>query len=175
MPALPSVLAALDQAGVAYEVMPCDPDLADTAEFCRAYGIDPAESANTIVVASRRPSGVLAACVALATTRLDVNGAVRSRMGVKKVSFAPADTTAEVTGMEMGGVTLAGLPPDLPVWVDAAVARVDSVVVGAGTRTAKIRLAGSEIHRIPGVEVVNDLAHPAEDPPGRPGDGSPDG
>jgi prolyl-tRNA editing enzyme YbaK/EbsC (Cys-tRNA(Pro) deacylase) len=175
MPALPRVLAALDEAGISYDVMPCDPELADTAAFCRAYGIDPAESANTIVVASRRPSGVMAACVALATTRLDVNGAVRTRMGVKKVSFAPADTTAEVTGMEMGGVTPAGLPAGLPVWVDGAVARVDSVVVGAGTRTAKIRLAGSDIQRIPGVEVIKDLARPAEDRPAPQGDGSPDG
>lgn len=159
MSAHPSVIAAFDAAGVDYEVMPCDPALADTAEFCRAYGVDPAESANTIVVASRRPEGVMAACVALATTRLDVNGAVRRRMGVRKVSFAPADLTLEVTGMEIGGVTVAGLPEDLPIWVDSTVAEVDSVVVGAGTRTAKIRLPGAHLERLPGVEVVPELAH----------------
>lgn len=161
MPADPSVLVALETAGITFEVMPCDPDLADTADFCRAYGVDPAESANTIVVASRRPPGHNAACVALATTRLDVNGTVRRRLDVRKVSFAPADLTRELTGMEIGGVTVPGLPGGLPIWVDAAVAETPSVVIGAGTRSAKIRLAGGDLARLPGVEVVAGLASPA--------------
>lgn len=156
----PRVLQALDAAAVSYEIMDCDPALADTAQFCEAYGVDPGESANTILVASRRPPGHNAACVALATTRLDVNGLVRSRLGVRKVSFAPADITVELTGMEIGGVTVPGLPPGLPVWVDRAVTEVDSVVIGAGTRSAKIRLAGSDLAGLPGVEVVDDLAAP---------------
>lgn len=158
MRADPRVIQALEQAGIAYEVMDCDPELADTAEFCRAYGIDPAESANTILVASRKPPGHEAACVALATTRLDINGLVRRRLGVRKVSFASADLTRERTGMEIGGVTVPGLPDGLPVWVDGAVAATPSVVIGAGTRSAKIRLGGSDLARLPGVEVVPDLA-----------------
>lgn len=161
MPADPSVLEGLEAAGIAFEVMPCDPELADTADFCRAYGVDPAESANTIVVASRRPPGHNAACVALATTRLDVNGTVRRRLGVRKVSFAPADLTRELTGMEIGGVTVPGLPDGLPIWVDEAVAGTPSVVIGAGTRSAKIRLAGSDLARLPGVEVIAGLAFPS--------------
>lgn len=161
MPADPRVLESLEAAGVSYEVMPCDPDLADTAEFCRAYGVDPGESANTIVVASRKPEGHHAACVALATTRLDVNGLVRRRLGVRKVSFAPADLTKELTGMEIGGVTPPGLPSGLPIWVDTAVAETASVVIGAGTRSAKIRLSGSDLAVLPGVEVVEDLAQGA--------------
>ncbi|MFP3915402.1 MAG: YbaK/EbsC family protein [Actinomycetota bacterium] len=158
MAADPRVLGALEEADIPYEVMPCAPELADTADFCRAYGVDPGESANTIVVASRRPPGHNAACVALATTRLDVNGVVRRRLGVRKVSFAPAELTAELTGMEIGGVTVPGLPRELAVWVDSAVTRVPSVVIGAGTRTAKIRLAGADLLRLPGVQAVADLA-----------------
>lgn len=160
MSADPRVIEELDRAGIEYEVMPCDPALADTAEFCRAYGVDPSESANTILVASRRPPGHNAACVALATTKLDVNGCVRRRLGVKKVSFAPADLTRELTGMEIGGVTVPGLPDGLPIWVDRAVAEAPSVVIGAGTRSAKIRLAGPDLVRLSGVEVVDDLAVP---------------
>lgn len=152
------VVRVLEEAGVAYEVMPCDPALADTAEFCRAYGVDPSESANTILVASRRPPGHNAACVALATTRVDVNGVVRKRLGVRKVSFAAPELTAELTGMEIGGVTVPGLPEDLPIWVDRVVTETPSVVIGAGTRSAKIRLAGSDLVRLPGVDVVPGLA-----------------
>lgn len=161
MPADPRVLTTLDRAGVDYTIIDCDPDLADTADFCAAYGIDPAESANAILVASRKPEGEHALCVVLATHRLDVNSAVRKRMGVRKASFADAEQTVELTGMQIGGVTVAGLPDDLPVWVDDAVARVDRVVVGAGTRSAKIRMPGSQLTRLPNVEVVEGLARPA--------------
>lgn len=157
----PTVVAALEASGVSFEVIACDPALADTAAFCEAYGVPLSESANTILVASRQPTGHNAACVALATTRLDVNGLIRRRLGVRKVSFASADVTREVTGMEIGGVTVAGLPPDLAIWVDAAVAATPSVVIGAGTRSAKIRLAGPDLAALPGVEVVDGLATPA--------------
>ncbi|MGH3668197.1 MAG: YbaK/EbsC family protein, partial [Acidimicrobiia bacterium] len=107
--------------GVAFEEMECDPDLADTARFCEAYGVPLERSANTILVASRRPEGHFAACLVLATTKLDVNGLVRQRLGVKKVSFADTEQARELTGMEIGGVTIFGLPDHLPVWIDAGV------------------------------------------------------
>lgn len=158
MPPDPKVISALDQAGLVYEVMDCDPELADTAQFCAAYGVDPAQSANTILVASRRPAGEHAVCVALATTRIDVNGLVRRRMGVRKVSFAPAELTRQITGMEIGGVTVPGLPGHLPVWVDSAVVKTESIVIGAGTRSAKIRMAGRDLADLDGVEVIDGLA-----------------
>jgi prolyl-tRNA editing enzyme YbaK/EbsC (Cys-tRNA(Pro) deacylase) len=160
VPADPRVLAALGAAGLAFEILDCDPALADTAEFCRAYGVALEESANTIVVASRQPPGHSAACVALASTRIDVNGSVRRRRGVRKLSFASAEATRDLTGMEIGGVTVAGLPDGLPIWVDAAVAATPSVVIGGGSRSAKIRLAGPDLARLPGVEVVEGLAGP---------------
>ena len=112
--------------------MPCDPDLADTAAFCEAYGYAPQDSANTIVVAGKSTPPVYAACVVLATTRLDVNGTVRRRLGARKASFASADETREMTGMLIGGVTAFGLPPKLPVWVDAAVMGRERIILGGG-------------------------------------------
>ena len=40
--------------GVEMEVLDCDPELADTAAFCEVYGFSPADSANTIIVASKK-------------------------------------------------------------------------------------------------------------------------
>jgi prolyl-tRNA editing enzyme YbaK/EbsC (Cys-tRNA(Pro) deacylase) len=157
----PAVIAALDGAGVDYEVLPCDPALADTTAFCAAYGIPPEQSANAILVASRRPAGKHAVCAVLATTRLDVNRVVRDRLGVKKVSFAPPDETTAVTGMAIGGVTVLALPDGLPVWVDARVLIPDWVVVGAGTRSAKIRIAPGDLVRAARADVVEGLATPA--------------
>ena len=96
-----------------------DPDLADTAAFCAAYGFAPEASANCVVVAGRR-DGVerYAACVVLATTRADVNGVVRRHLDVRKISFARLDDAVALTGMEFGGITAVGLPADWPVLVD---------------------------------------------------------
>jgi prolyl-tRNA editing enzyme YbaK/EbsC (Cys-tRNA(Pro) deacylase) len=144
--------------GIVFEEMACDPDLADTAAFCEAYGVPLDRSANTILVASRRPEGQMAACLVLATTRLDVNGLVRRRMGVKKASFADAETTRATTGMEIGGVTIFGLPPPVPVWVDSRVLDRDWVIVGAGSRSAKIRLDPKQLVGLDGFEIVDGLA-----------------
>jgi prolyl-tRNA editing enzyme YbaK/EbsC (Cys-tRNA(Pro) deacylase) len=104
------VWEALEALGVEYTTVPCDPDLADTAAFCAAYGYDTGDSANTIIVQTRDKPPRHVACVLLATTRLDVNGIVRRRLG-RKSSFADAATTVSLTGMALGGVSAVGLPP----------------------------------------------------------------
>ncbi len=155
-----ALVAALDPLGIAYELFPCDPALADTAAFCAAYGFAPDDSANTILVIGKSDPPRYAACVVLATDRLDVNRAVRDRLGTRKASFAPAESTREITGMEIGGVTVFGLPDGLPVWVDGQVMTRDRVVVGGGSRSWKVILAPGVLRSIPGVEVVEVLAGP---------------
>jgi prolyl-tRNA editing enzyme YbaK/EbsC (Cys-tRNA(Pro) deacylase) len=153
------VIADLDRRGLDYEVMDCDPDLADTAQFCEAYGVALEESANAILVASKKPEGRHVVCVALAHTRLDVNGVVRRKLGVRKLSFAPAEVTRERTGQEIGGVTIFGLPDDLAVWLDSQVLGCEHIVVGAGSRSAKIRLDPAQLVGLDGYEFVDDLAN----------------
>src|SRR3954447_12614408 len=114
-----AVRRQLDQLGVEYELVPCDPALADTAQFCAAYGYAPEDSANTIIVIGKSDPPRYAACVVLATTRLDVNRVVLNRFGGKKASFASGDQTQENTGMMIGGVTPFAPPADLPIWVDS--------------------------------------------------------
>lgn len=154
----PEVAAAVTALEVDAEVLACDPDAADTAAFCARYGVDPDDAANTIVVASRREPVQVAACVVLATTRLDVNGAVRRRMETRKVSFASAERTEELTGMTIGGVTPFGLPRDIPLWIDSRVLERPSVVIGGGNRSSKLRVAPAGLLRAPGAEIVPNLA-----------------
>ena len=40
---------------------------------------------------------------------------------MKKASFADAQQTTALTGMAIGGVTVFGLPNEMPIWVDARV------------------------------------------------------
>jgi prolyl-tRNA editing enzyme YbaK/EbsC (Cys-tRNA(Pro) deacylase) len=154
------VAAAADGTGVAYELMACDPALADTAAFCEAYGYEMEDSANCVVVIGKADLPVFAACVVLATTRLDVNGVVRRRLGTRKASFAPADEVVVATGMAIGGVTPLALPGGLPLWVDARVMERERIVLGAGSRHAKV-LAPPRILTGLGAEVVDGLARTA--------------
>ena len=137
----------------------CDPALADTAAFCAAYGFAPEDSANTIVVVGKGTPPVYAACVVLATHRLAVNQAVKARFG-RKSSFASPEETQALTGHEIGGVTVFGLPADLPVWVDAAVMTRERIVLGGGSRSWKVIAPASILLTVPNVEVVEGLANP---------------
>ena len=156
----PLVSAALRANDVAFEVLPCDPELADTAAFCAHYGFSMEQAANTILVASKKVDPPrYAVCVVLGTTRLDVNRKVSELLGVKRLSFADADTTMELTGMMIGGVTAFGIT-GLPVYVDSAVLDQPKVVMGGGNRSSKLLIDPRELAKVPGVEVVQDLARP---------------
>jgi prolyl-tRNA editing enzyme YbaK/EbsC (Cys-tRNA(Pro) deacylase) len=150
-----------DRLGLDYELLDCDPALADTAAFCAAYGYSLEESANTILVAAKSDPPRHATCVALADRRLDVNGLIRRRLEARKASFAPAEATVALTGMEIGGVTPFGLPAEMPLWIDAAVMGRERVIVGGGSRSIKIRVAPQALAGLPGAVVVDDLATPA--------------
>jgi prolyl-tRNA editing enzyme YbaK/EbsC (Cys-tRNA(Pro) deacylase) len=154
--------AALAPLGVAYELFPCDPALADTAQFCAAYGFSPDESANTILVVGKADPRRYAACIVLATHRLDVNRTVRDRLGTRKASFAGADETRELTGMEIGGVTPFGLPDGLPVWIDAGVMARPRIVLGGGSRSWKVISTPALLEALPAAVVVEGLANPAD-------------
>ena len=152
------VLDHLERLGASYETVEIDPQFADTAAFCETYGYSLDESANAIVVASKRPPGENCVCLGLATTRLDVNHTVKRLLGVSKLSFASPEQTIELTGMEIGGVTPFGMATELPIYVDSAVMDLDRAIVGGGTRAMKILVDPEVFRRMEDVEVVEGLA-----------------
>ena len=156
------VVAHLQRLGVDHEIVPCDPALADTAAFCEAYGYSPDDSANTIIVVGKGETPRPVACVVLASTRLDVNGIVRRRLEVRKASFASAEETMQLTGMEIGGVTAFALPDELPIWIDAAVMSRERIILGGGSRSIKVLTPPSTLASLDNATVVDDLARPRE-------------
>ena len=152
------VLNTLNKLSIDYEVLTCDPALADTDIFCTHYGYSKSSSANTILVTSKTGRQQFAACVILASTRLDVNKTVRKRMAVRKVSFASAEQAELLTGMTLGGVTPIGLPDTLAVWVDHRVMLEPSVILGGGDRSTKIKVSPELFPRMPNVTIVEGLA-----------------
>lgn len=152
------VVDELTAIGVEVEVVACDPDLSDTAEFCSTYGFSLADSANAIVVIGKSDPPAHAMCLVLADSRLDVNRTVRKRLGVRRASFASAEVTESLTGMEIGGVVPFGTTTDLPIWVDARVLDRERIILGGGRRDRKLLVAPSLLTRHPRVEVVEGLA-----------------
>ncbi|MFD7538362.1 YbaK/EbsC family protein [Streptomyces sp. NPDC059819] len=136
-----------------------DPAKADTAVFAEAYKVPLDASANCVVVAAKRGGETtLAACLALAGTRVDVNSAVRKHPGSRKASFAPMDVAVAESGMEYGGITPVGLPARWPLLIDAAVVETPFVLVGSGRRRGKLVVPGWALAQLPGAEVLQGLA-----------------
>ena len=110
------------------------------------------------MVAGKSDPPRLVACIVLATTRLDVNGAVRRRLGARKASFASADDTMAATGMAIGGVTPFALPPEIEIWVDAEVMRREQLILGGGSRSMKVLARPATLQALPNATVVEGLA-----------------
>lgn len=149
------VQAALDANAMTYEVLACDPLLADTAEFCAHYGIPPENACNTIVVVAKTTPKQYVACLVNATTKLDVNHKISKLVGIKRLSFASSEETAELTDQMIGGVTLLALPGDWPVYIDERIMSLDYAILGGGNRSSKIRIAPDELRKIPNAQVAD--------------------
>jgi prolyl-tRNA editing enzyme YbaK/EbsC (Cys-tRNA(Pro) deacylase) len=151
------VRRVLEALGVPYVLMSIDPAFADTAACCEHYGLPPDHAGNTIIVASKKDPKQYCACVVKATTRLDVNHAVRSLMGASRLSFASAEETRALTGMLIGGVTVFALPADLPAYVDEGLMSLDYVILGSGSRSSKIKISPEVFRRVPNARIVPGL------------------
>jgi prolyl-tRNA editing enzyme YbaK/EbsC (Cys-tRNA(Pro) deacylase) len=87
-----------------------------------------------------------------------VNKKVCELLGVKRASFADAETTRALTGMEIGGVVAIGTDTGIPVYIDSQVLEQEKVVMGGGNRTSKLVLNPQELLKLPHAQVVENLA-----------------
>ena len=154
------LIQALDECGLEYEILSCDPELADTDIFCKHYGWALEDCANTILVKAKSQQERFVACVLLASTRLDVNKVVRKKLQVRRASFASGEETQRITGMTIGGVTPVGLPAGLPLWIDAQVMERPFIILGGASRSAKIKISPDLFHLTANSEIVEGLARP---------------
>jgi prolyl-tRNA editing enzyme YbaK/EbsC (Cys-tRNA(Pro) deacylase) len=152
---------ALAQAGLLEQVgvVAIDPALSDTATTQHEFALQLDTLANCVVVGGKREGNErLAACVVLADSRADVNGVVKRRLDVRKASFLAMERAVELTGMEHGGITPIGLPPEWPVLIDRRVVNAALVVIGSGIRRSKILLPGNLLTHVAGAEIIDGLA-----------------
>src|SRR5881397_559720 len=121
----PAVQRELDALAIPYEVLSCNPDWADTDVFCANYDIPRENAANTILVAAKSEPRRYFAFLVTATMKLDVNHKISKLIGIKRMSFASAEETKELTGQLIGGVTVFGLPESIPLYIDDRVMERD--------------------------------------------------
>ena len=152
------VLKSLELLDQEFEQIEIDPQYADTADFCSKYGFKIDSCGNTIIIKSKRGPRLFVACVVKGSDRLDVNHRVRNLMGVSRVSFASAQDTTELTGMEIGGVTVFDLPPDLAIYIDSKIMDLDYVILGSGDRSSKIQISPDVFHGMKNVSIVDGLS-----------------
>ena len=107
-----------------------------------------------IVEAKRGERVWHAACIILGVDRTDVNGAVKRQLDARRVSFASMDTAVALTGMEYGGITPIGLPPDCSILVDEGVAAADWLIIGSGLRASKLLVSGAWLASLPNATVL---------------------
>jgi prolyl-tRNA editing enzyme YbaK/EbsC (Cys-tRNA(Pro) deacylase) len=157
----PTVQRELDSLAVPYEVLPCNPEWADTDVFCANYDIPRDNAANTILVAAKTEPRQYVVCLVTASMKLDVNHKISKLIGIKRLSFASAEETKEVTGQLIGGVTVFGLPDSVPLYIDARVMEREYIIVGGGNRSTKIRIAPEHLLRLQRATVA-DIAVPRQ-------------
>ena len=142
----------------ASRVLEIDPSLSSGDDFCASYGIPSTNGLNCVVVAGSRGSdNVIAACMAPVGAKLDLNGAVRRALNMRKVRMLDKEKLLADTGMEYGSVTPVGLPPGWRVLLPPSVGHLDYVVVGGGLRVSKLKLPPAALLGLPDAVVVQNM------------------
>ena len=135
-----TLLDQLDQAGVAYELLPHRRTGTAAAE-AEALGIEPSQVAKTLVLVTRR--GYVIA-VLPASERLDLRKA-RAFLGGKDVELASeAQLAGAYPEFELGAVPPSGSHGDR-VLVDVRVRRNEYAVIEAGTHRESLRIKTDDL------------------------------
>lgn len=144
----------------------------DTDLWCPRHGVPFARTGNVVIVhthKTRKAPPQFAAALVTGNTRADLNGTVKHTLEMSKVSFAPVADATAATGMESGGMSPIGLPPQWPVLVDAHIADLPVLYIGSGIRPSKLVVRGSVFAALAeaghDVRFVENLATPRTDLP----------
>jgi prolyl-tRNA editing enzyme YbaK/EbsC (Cys-tRNA(Pro) deacylase) len=133
--------------------------VSDTATTQEVFGLSMNTLANCVIVGGKREGAErIAACLILATGRVDINNMVKRSLDVRKASFLPLERAVELTGMEYGGITPIGLPENWPILIDRQVVDTEVVVIGSGVRRSKILIPDQVVSRLGGAQIVDDLS-----------------
>ncbi len=136
--------------GVPLRAVPVRPGPRGHGRVLRPYGFAPEDSANTIVVIGKSDPPVFAACVVLATTRLDVNRTVRDRsIGARRRSRRPT-TRGRSPGWRSAGSRSSGCRPICRSGSTHGSMARERIILGGGSRSWKVISTPGILAALPG-------------------------
>ncbi len=139
-----SVTKLLDAHGVEYRILPHTEPVFTVEAAARQRGVVKGAMVKSILLRDRDGRYVMA-CVA-GDARVDPK-AVRAQLPAewKRLRFATGEEILAVTGCVQGAVAPLGLPGDLPVIFDEAIARQEMVSISSGDVMAGLELRSQDL------------------------------
>jgi Cys-tRNA(Pro) deacylase len=137
-----SVLAALEEAGLAHRVIAHTAPVTSLAEAAAARGVEVVDVIKTLVV--RRGEGdylfvLVPGGRALSWPKL------RALLGVKRMTMPSADEAFEATGFRRGTITPLGSSTPWPVVADEIVATRGEITLGSGAPDVAIGVESGQL------------------------------
>ena len=143
---------ALNRLGIAADIVRFGESTRSSAEAAAAIGCEVAQIAKSIVFRART-SDRCVIVIASGADRIDEKK-LRAELG-EPVAKADAGFVRSRTGFAIGGVAPVGFVGEVMVLVDRALWALDPIWAAAGTHNALFRLSADDLHRIPGIRVVD--------------------
>jgi Cys-tRNA(Pro)/Cys-tRNA(Cys) deacylase len=142
-----NAVRALDDAGVAYELVEYDVDESDlsAAGVALKIGLPDEQVFKTLALRGDK-TGVLIA-LAAAGCEIDLK-AIAAASGNKHCEMLPLKEVQPVTGYIRGGVSPIGMKKRYPVYIDETVILYDRISVSAGQRGLQMLLAPDDLIRL---------------------------
>lgn len=133
------VIRLLESRKVPYRLLPHDDPVYTVSAAAAQRGVNQGEMVKSILLRDKNRRYVMA-CVT-GDARLDPK-AVRAQLGGdwKRLSFASAEEIHHITGFVQGAIAPLGLPENVPVIFDKAIARCKKVNISSGDPMAGIEL-----------------------------------
>ncbi len=143
----------LDAHQVAYRVLPHSKPVYTVETAAEQRGVVKEEMVKSILLRDKGGRYVMAGVTGDA--RVDPK-AVRAHLpaGWKRLSFATTEEILAVTGCVQGAVTPLGLPAQVPVILDEAIARCCQITISSGDPMAGLELDPQDLIRVSGAQVA---------------------
>ena len=138
----------LDSHNIPYRLLPHREPVFTVEAAATQRGVLKEEMVKSILLREKGNRRYLMACVT-GEARLDPK-AVRTHLleGWRRLSFASAEQIYAVTGYVQGAVAPLGLPDELPVIFDAAIARCTRVSISSGDPMAGLELDPQDLIKL---------------------------
>jgi len=165
-PATRKVGAALDEAGMTSRLVALTETARSADEAAASLNVEVCAIVKTLIFDLVPAAGPLAgqrvpvAVLISGDRRCDTGAVVRVLGCGGEISRPDAARVKEVTGYSIGGVSPVGLPDEVMVLIDAALARSDTIWAAAGHTHLVFGCTFSELERLTGGRVTGDISLP---------------